>query len=641
MHSINTLEEQLLQGGIDLSSSKGADEYMPLLSIIEIMLGVRPKIAELAKVWDTAGFPAFFLIFKNSIDMPTSMLGTNPFIRELFLAMFAASREVSCDYCMAHTVSVSIRRGVLPNRISRASGNQTPGDAALLAFAKALASYQDDNNTENNTGDDDDDDAANDAANDDQQGFHHGSSGSGGITKEHIKEMRKYFSCAQIYWVALAVAMVGYLNFIGDAFGLQTEEQCLKEAKAVLGPTGWKPSRRSSNRQVSPSRDDGDNDDGDSIMSEQQGQQSHQKEGTETTSSYELPQKDTIAAHLRMMKYGPSLMTLETLWVAGMHCQWPQAGRDLKNLVGYKFPVLGRIKHKMAILSYSTVIRNHFDVRTTKVGLVIKALASLIYAHVVKNDHLIKETTELFEVLATKDRLSVDDSVALLEAAVSLSSKPTPKTPKECSNEIHQLASLPGMITGEHSGGSVSTFKNAAVLILARAASDRPTTISSVVVNEVASHLSPAARVEVVMWLGLQVSFHRLNNFWEARKGYLSEQKEERSNCSSVNGSTTEKNHLVVIEGISDKQTLDDDHGDNSSHHDHHPIRRRHHSVVGIASRGKKRLKSFCLRVLGGQGKKDGGRKVDQDTSTHFIDNGTVHSIGTSSDNVRLSASSL
>ena len=83
-----SLEELMVQRGVSLVAS----DYHPMLGLMEVMMGHKPKLNELVKIWQP-GFKGFHLLFKNLTGMPTSMLGPRPLIQDIFLALYASSRE--------------------------------------------------------------------------------------------------------------------------------------------------------------------------------------------------------------------------------------------------------------------------------------------------------------------------------------------------------------------------------------------------------------------------------------------------------------------------------------------------------------------------------------------------------------------
>eukprot|EP00339_Tiarina_fusa_P000189 CAMPEP_0117071172 /NCGR_PEP_ID=MMETSP0472-20121206/50007_1 /TAXON_ID=693140 ORGANISM="Tiarina fusus, Strain LIS" /NCGR_SAMPLE_ID=MMETSP0472 /ASSEMBLY_ACC=CAM_ASM_000603 /LENGTH=121 /DNA_ID=CAMNT_0004794585 /DNA_START=44 /DNA_END=405 /DNA_ORIENTATION=- len=114
MGNPKAIHEQFAEKGVSLGVDD--NEYHPMLEIMDIMMGYKPKLNALAKVWPP-GFQTFHLLFKNSTNMPNAMLGSEPFIRDLFLAIYASSRETGCEYCTATIIGVALRRGTLPSRI--------------------------------------------------------------------------------------------------------------------------------------------------------------------------------------------------------------------------------------------------------------------------------------------------------------------------------------------------------------------------------------------------------------------------------------------------------------------------------------------------------------------------------------------
>ena len=63
--------------------------------------------------------------------------------------------------------------------------------------------------------------------------------------------------------------------------------------------------------------------------------------------------------------------------------------------------------------------------------------------------------------------------------------------------------------------------REAAALILARAASTSPSSINEITISTVIDHLTPAQIVETVVWLSVLQMLHRLYAYYDARIGLI------------------------------------------------------------------------------------------------------------------------
>lgn len=73
---------------------------------------------------------------------------------------------------------------------------------------------------------------------------------------------------------------------------------------------------------------------------------------------------------------------------AGVPGRWPQVGDYLRDQVGHDFPVLARLRHKRAIKSIASMLRDKLDPDTTVIGLDQKVLAGIVFAEVVDDPAL-------------------------------------------------------------------------------------------------------------------------------------------------------------------------------------------------------------------------------------------------------------
>ena len=435
MSKPTTLQQQFEDAGISLKADD--NEYHPMLEIVDIMMGYKPKLNGLVKLWPP-GFRTFHVLFKNSANMPYAMLGSEPFIRELFIAMYAASRETGCEYCTATAVGVALRRGALPSRITCTA--QTPADAALFSMCKSLAKARAD------------------------------------ITVDKISAMRAHFSEAQVEYIALSVGLMGFMNLLTSVTGLKLEKAPLDETANVLGSTGWTPGEKAPD---------------DFKMPEQTGPVN------------DIPQREKLSTFLRMAKYGPHAMYVETKWVAGVPSKWPSAGRYLQNRTGYNFPILSKITQHPALLAYATIFRDNFDADLSEIGLIAKSLCGLVYATFTADEFLAEEARSLATITARREGLPIDELT--FTEIEKIAREPPPTTSEEVAALFERLNALAG----------VTSRRASAAIILSRACSARPMVLAPIIITDVTSQLSPGEIVETIIWLGLQQCFHRVLRFYD------------------------------------------------------------------------------------------------------------------------------
>merc|ERR1711933_674430 len=83
-----------------------------------------------------------------------------------------------------------------------------------------------------------------------------------------------------------------------------------------------------------------------------------------------------------------------------------------------------------------------------------------------------------------------------------------PKTKRACQGMLDRLSNVMG----------VRSQRTAAILILTRAASEKPTYIHPIIIKEVACFLTPSEISETFMWLGILISFHRILRFYDVKE---------------------------------------------------------------------------------------------------------------------------
>ncbi|MFL6237848.1 MAG: hypothetical protein ACJ76N_32320 [Thermoanaerobaculia bacterium] len=288
------------------------------------------------------------------------------------------------------------------------------------------------------------------------------------FTREHRDELLRHFSARDAEGIALGVAMMGFLNKFMDAVGVDLEEAAVEEASPVLLPTGWTPGK-------------------------------HRVATEETADPALQPRaggRDTLATKLAFLRYVPAALKLEGSWTRGVPSRWPAVGSWLEARTGHDFPLLAKVGSRRAVKAITTVLRDNLDPAESRLGLPVKILAGLVYATVVGNETLVGEARKL--ALRTSPPVAEETLQAVARFAAE---------PLEGDGEIEaarrSLASLPGL-----------DGKAALALLLAKAVSPSPATVPPALLAEVAEALSPEARIELVVWVSIQQTLHRLGSFY-------------------------------------------------------------------------------------------------------------------------------
>lgn len=268
--------------------------------------------------------------------------------------------------------------------------------------------------------------------------------------------------------IVLGIALMGFLNKFMDALGIDLEAAAVEEVGAALRPTGWTPGKH---------RVDGGVPEDPSLAPRPGG-------------------RDTLATKLALLRYVPAALRREGLWTRGVPARWPDAGAYLRPRTGHDFPLLGKLRSRRAVKALATVLRDNWDASASVVGLGVKALAGLVYARVVGNETLAAEA----RVLAARAEPAVDARV--FQEVERFAAEPAASGASGLAETEGRLAALPGL-------GRAA----AVALLLAQAVSPSPAVVPSPLLTRVAEVLSPAAQVELVVWIAIEQTLHRLGSY--------------------------------------------------------------------------------------------------------------------------------
>ncbi len=298
------------------------------------------------------------------------------------------------------------------------------------------------------------------------------------VTPQHLRAVEQHLPDDHIEWIVLAVSLGGFLNKFMDAMGIQLEDETVADVQALLRPTGWSPGKH--------------------IWSSEPGDDRLEQDGlplgptnpgwAEIDTSEEIP-LDTIGTYLRIFRQTPGAARLEKGWTRGVSRRIGPVLLMLEDQIGYAFPVLGALRSHKAVKAIATALRDNLDPAQSSIGLQAKLLAGLVYAGQVESELLSDELIVLFDVL-------VPDADPRLVAAT-----------RRFANSSTMLAEVPQGLSS----------KEAAALLLAKAASPSPAQVSEITVATVAPELDAAEIVEVVVWLAVLQTLGRLYSYYEVK----------------------------------------------------------------------------------------------------------------------------
>ncbi len=300
--------------------------YGSVLELARRLIGVVPNCDPYLEIWPPA-FRSYNVMFPNLLNLPFLVWGLGAPLSTLGLAMYVSSRAAGCPYCSAHTCTFALRRGATVDEVASALDNQdrlTAADRAAVRLARALAVVP------------------------------------AAIDDEARAELRRHFSEADVEWVVLSVAVMGWLNKMMDALGVPLEETTFSEVQSVIAPSGWTPGQ-------------------------------HMKD---TPPAGDPPRADSLGKRLSVIRYAPQALRLDSQWTRGVPDRWPAVGEYLRQRTGHSFPVLSRLRHRRPIRAIATMIKDNLGGESV-VGRENKLAAGLIYAHTVGNPALAEELRAL------------------------------------------------------------------------------------------------------------------------------------------------------------------------------------------------------------------------------------------------------
>ncbi|MEL6982866.1 MAG: carboxymuconolactone decarboxylase family protein [Actinomycetota bacterium] len=301
------------------------------------------------------------------------------------------------------------------------------------------------------------------------------------LTPEHIRVAEAHLGARDVESIAMAVALGGFLNKFMDSVGVELEESCLTDVQALLRNHGWHPGKhvRSPDPSTAVDADSGPA----GAPADPYDLPWHQVD-----TSADIP-VDSLGTYLRVIRQAPAAVRLDRAWSRGAPGRLGPALLLLEEEIGYSFPILGALSSPRVVRALTAALRDNLDPATSAIGLELKLLAGLVYAEHVRSPLLVQESVFLL------DQLDLSPHPWLLRSIRRFAAAPT-----------EDLQLPPGL----------SAFEASAIL-LARACAASPAEISEVVVAAVMPHLDPDQIIEIVVWLSLLQTLHRLYAFSEAR----------------------------------------------------------------------------------------------------------------------------
>ncbi|MEM9650957.1 MAG: hypothetical protein AAGA65_02605 [Actinomycetota bacterium] len=295
------------------------------------------------------------------------------------------------------------------------------------------------------------------------------------VTPELVDEAARHLSEDDLEWIVLAVSLGGFLNKFMDTMGIQLEDDTIADVQALLTPTGWNPGKHIWSTELD-----------EDTMQEGRPLSAGRAAWTEVDNSEDIP-VDGLGTYLRVFRQAPGAVRLEKGWTRGVSGRIGPVLLMLEEEVGYAFPFLGALRSHKVVKAIATALRDNLDPSQSRIGLKTKLMAGLVYAREVDSELLSMESMLLL------DELVRDIDPGLLAAVKRFGDTPTAET------EVPW-----GLST-----------KETAALLLAKAASTSPASVSEITIATVSPTLAADEIVEVVVWLSLLQTMNRLYSVLE------------------------------------------------------------------------------------------------------------------------------
>jgi hypothetical protein len=177
---------------------------------------------------------------------------------------------------------------------------------------------------------------------------------------------------------------------------------------------------------------------------------------------------------------------------------WPDVGHFLAQIVGYRFPLLSLLRSPRAVRGIALCILENLDVSKCNVAPSTKLLCGFVYAKVAKNNTLLEDLKHCANHLAP--HVLGDTFRSVIQFA-------------DEETDFHAV-SLRLSDTMLRTVGVDLTLADRRALLFAKAISFTPQQASPLVVGGFEKIFSPSAIVELVAWISLLQTLHRLYSFF-------------------------------------------------------------------------------------------------------------------------------
>ena len=420
MSDVTSLADALSSSVID--DTVLHERHGPFIELARRLLGVQSNIYGYMEIWPTA-FRSYNLMVPNFFNVPFPLLGLRPDAGLLGTAMYASSRAAQCMYCSAHSCTIAQRGGADIETLQQALNPEAAASAGVRAVLQVAAGM---------------------------------STMPPSLTPVEVEDFYDHYGQQAADWLGHAVAMMGFLNKMMDAMGVDLEAKLVDEIQAVAGASDWTPGR-------------------------------HRVVQDERPFHAATSPKRTL---LSMLPFMPFAIRQDGLWTRGVPTNGRKAVALLEELTGYGFPMVGRIRQGRIVRTLTTMLRDNLSPTESRLGVAAKHMAGVVYAIGIGNDELRRGSESMARESGVRDLSRCHDIAAeylVLEDASFIDAFFRDDEPR---------------------------FK--AVMLLTKAMVPSPSNVTPLVIEAVQDALEPAEIIELVTWLSLLSLLHRLRVLQDA-----------------------------------------------------------------------------------------------------------------------------
>ena len=411
------------------------------------MLGVVPNAYPYMEIWPV-GFSTYNVLIPNLVDFPQILWGLARASRQhVGLMMYTASRAAGCMYCSAHSCTFALRRGATSAQVLAATegGDALDGASqAVVDVAEALGRMP------------------------------------SNLTDRERSALRARLAPDVVEWLVLVAGMMGFLNKVMDALGVELEQAVVDEVSSLVQATGWSPGK-------------------------------HVVEGPSGRPA--APAHDSLAVKLSVVRHIPAAWMGDRRRTRGAPSSWPGAGEFLAARTGYRFPTLGHLKQPRPLRAITAALGMNLAAENSILGLRAKHLAGLVFARHAGWDEMTRGSRAMLARLDGGSNVASPSRAepgAVEEAVHTFAGQATDFESHESLGEAERT--LARGARDDRSGWLTETEIHA--LMLAKAAASSPASITPLVIDRHAAQLPAPAIVELLVWLGMLQLLYRIDRFY-------------------------------------------------------------------------------------------------------------------------------